>query len=31
VRTVYLDGEIAVLGPDLVSSFAELQDALSRG
>jgi hypothetical protein len=31
VRTAYLDGEIAVLGEDGVTSFAALQDALSRG
>jgi bifunctional non-homologous end joining protein LigD len=30
-RGAYLDGEIAVLGPDGVTSFAALQDALSRG
>jgi ATP-dependent DNA ligase len=29
-RAAYLDGEIVVLGEDGVSSFAELQDALSR-
>ena len=28
--TAYLDGEIAVLGPDGVTSFARLQDALSK-
>jgi bifunctional non-homologous end joining protein LigD len=31
VKTVYLDGEVAVLGPDGVTSFAALQDALSKG
>jgi bifunctional non-homologous end joining protein LigD len=31
VKTAYLDGEVAVLGPDGVSSFAALQDALSKG
>ena len=31
VRSAYFDGEIAVLGADGVSSFAALQDALSRG
>jgi bifunctional non-homologous end joining protein LigD len=31
VKTAYLDGEIAVLGPDGVTSFAALQDALSKG
>jgi bifunctional non-homologous end joining protein LigD len=31
VTTAYLDGEIAVLGPDGVTSFAALQDALSKG
>ena len=30
-RAAYLDGEIAVLGEDGVTSFAALQDALSRG
>jgi bifunctional non-homologous end joining protein LigD len=30
-RSAYLDGEIAVLGEDGVTSFAALQDALSRG
>jgi bifunctional non-homologous end joining protein LigD len=28
--TAYLDGEVAVLGPDGVTSFARLQDALSK-
>jgi bifunctional non-homologous end joining protein LigD len=31
IRAAYLDGEIAVLGEDGVTSFAALQDALSRG
>jgi bifunctional non-homologous end joining protein LigD len=31
VKTAYLDGEVAVLGPDGVTSFAALQDALSKG
>jgi bifunctional non-homologous end joining protein LigD len=31
VRSAYFDGEIAVLGESGVSSFAALQDALSRG
>jgi bifunctional non-homologous end joining protein LigD len=31
IRAAYLDGEIAVLGADGVTSFAALQDALSRG
>ena len=31
IRAAYLDGEIAVLGDDGVTSFAALQDALSRG
>ena len=31
VRSAYFDGEIAVLGENGVSSFAALQDALSRG
>ena len=31
VRAAYLDGEIAVLGADSVTSFAALQDALKRG
>jgi bifunctional non-homologous end joining protein LigD len=31
IRAAYLDGEIAVLGEDRVTSFAALQDALSRG
>jgi bifunctional non-homologous end joining protein LigD len=30
-RSAYLDGEIAVVGKDGVTSFADLQDALSRG
>ena len=30
IRAAYLDGEIAVLGEDGVTSFAALQDALSR-
>ena len=30
-RAAYLDGEIAVPGEDGVTSFAALQDALSRG
>jgi bifunctional non-homologous end joining protein LigD len=29
--TAYLDGEVVVLGPDGVTSFAALQDALSKG
>jgi bifunctional non-homologous end joining protein LigD len=29
-KTAYLDGEVAVLGPDGVTSFAALQDALSK-
>jgi bifunctional non-homologous end joining protein LigD len=31
IRAAYLDGEIAELGADGVTSFAALQDALSRG
>jgi len=31
IRAAYLDGEIAVLGEDGMTSFAALQDALSRG
>jgi bifunctional non-homologous end joining protein LigD len=31
VKTAYLDGEVAVLGPDGVTNFAALQDALSKG
>ena len=31
VKTAYLDGEVAVHGPDGVTSFAALQDALSKG
>src|SRR5215813_11125070 len=31
VKTAYLDGEAAVLDANGVSSFAALQDALSRG
>ena len=31
IRAAYLDGEIAVMGEDGVTSFAALQDALSRG
>ena len=31
IRAAYLDGEVAVLGEDGVTSFAALQDALSRG
>jgi bifunctional non-homologous end joining protein LigD len=31
IRAAYLDGGIAVLGEDGVTSFAALQDALSRG
>ena len=31
IRAAYLDGEIAVMGGDGVTSFAALQDALSRG
>ena len=30
-HSAYFDGEIAVLGPDGVTSFAALQDALKRG
>jgi bifunctional non-homologous end joining protein LigD len=30
-RTAYLDGEIAVLGPDGISRFEALQEALKRG
>jgi bifunctional non-homologous end joining protein LigD len=31
IRATYLDGEIAVVGENEVTSFAALQDALSRG
>ncbi len=31
VKTAYLDGEVAIVGPDGVTSFAALQDALSKG
>jgi bifunctional non-homologous end joining protein LigD len=31
IRAAYLDGEIAVMGEDGITSFAALQDALSRG
>ena len=31
VKTAYLDGEVAILGPDGLTSFAALQDALSKG
>jgi ATP-dependent DNA ligase len=31
IRAAYLDGEIAVMGENGVTSFAALQDALSRG
>ena len=31
IRAAYLDGEITVVGEDGVTSFAALQDALSRG
>ena len=31
VKTAYLDGEVAILGRDGVTSFAALQDALSKG
>jgi len=31
IRAAYLDGEIAVMGADGVTSFAALQDALSQG
>jgi bifunctional non-homologous end joining protein LigD len=31
IRAAYLDGEIAVMGEDGLTSFAALQDALSRG
>src|SRR6266481_4183442 len=31
VRAAYLDGEIVVVRPDGVSSFADLQEALSKG
>ena len=31
IRAAYLDGEIAVMGEDGVTSFAALQDGLSRG
>jgi len=31
VKTAYLDGEIVVVRPDGVSSFADLQEALSLG
>jgi len=31
IKTAYVDGEVAVLGPDGVTSFAALQDTLSKG
>jgi len=31
IRSAYLDGEITLMGEDGVTSFAALQDALSRG